>query len=132
MRRFLSIGVVTMLTAAVLAASAFAAPPKKGGVYQGVLFETSAVALQKKVRVVVDKTGKNARVIWWCGTGRAPSTIRVKIAPDGTFKATSNVGTLTVWGVKGRFVSATKARMALQLKTICDAKGGTVNLELQP
>ena len=51
--------------------------------------------------------------------------------PDGTFKGTSNVGTLTVWAVKGKFVSATKARMALQLKAICDGKGGTVSLELQ-
>lgn len=131
MRTFLSITVVAVLSATVLATSALAAAPKKGGVYQGVLFETSAVALQKKVRLVVDKTGKSARVLWWCGTGRAPSTIRVKIAPDGTFKATSNVGTLTVWGVKGKFVSATRARVALQLKVTCDGKGGTVNLALQ-
>ena len=132
MRRFLFTGVVAVLSTVALTAGAFAASPKKGGVYQGTLFETSVTALQKKVRIVVAKTGTSARVLWWCGTGRPPSTLRIQIAADGTFKGTSNVGTLTVWGVKGKFVSATKARMALQLKTICDAKGGTVNLELQP
>jgi hypothetical protein len=125
------IALATVLGAAVVAGAGSAAAPTKGGVYQGELFTTSAVALPKKVRLVVTKTGTSARVLWWCGSGRAPSTLRIQIAADGTFKGTSNVGTLTVWGVKGKFVSATKARMALQLKTICDAKGGTVNLELQ-
>ncbi|HEY5872555.1 MAG TPA: hypothetical protein VIT46_04900 [Gaiellaceae bacterium] len=129
MRRF--IGLAAMLAAVAIAGTALAAPPTKGGVYQGELFATSAVALPKKVRLVVTKTGTSARVIWWCGTGRAPSTLRIQIAPDGTFKGTSNVGTLTVWAVKGKFVSATKARLALQLKVICDGKGGTVNLELK-
>ena len=129
MRRF--IGLAAMLAAVVIAGTALAAPPTKGGVYQGELFATSAVALPKKVRLVVTKTGTSARVLWWCGSGRAPSTLRIQIAPDGTFKGTSNVGTLTVWAVKGKFVSATKARLALQLKVICDGKGGTVNLELQ-
>jgi hypothetical protein len=131
MHKALFVTIVAVVSAVALAASALAASPTKSGVYQGTLFETSAVALKKKVRLVVTKSGTGARVIWWCGEGRAPSTLRVQIAADGTFKGTSNVGTLTVWGVKGKFVSATKARMALQLKTICDAKGGTVNLELQ-
>lgn len=132
MRTYLISTVVALLATAVLAGAAFGAAPKKGGVYQGELFATSAVALPKKVRLVVTKTGTSARVIWWCGEGRAPSTLRVQIAADGTFKGTSNVGTLTVWAVKGKFVSATRARMALQLKVICDGKGGTVNLLLQP
>jgi hypothetical protein len=132
MSKSLFIALVTVLSAVVLAGAALSATPTKGGVYEGTLFETSGVALQKKVRLVVTKTGTNARVLWWCGSGRAPSTIRIPIAADGTFKATSNVGTLTVWAVKGKFVSATKARMALQLKAICDGKGGTVNLALQP
>ena len=131
MRTFLVIGVVAALSTVLLAAAAPAAPPTKGGVYQGELFATSAVALPKKVRLVVTRTGTSARVIWWCGTGRAPSTLRIQIAADGTFKGKSNVGSLTVWAIKGRFVSATKARAALQLKATCDGKGGTVNLALQ-
>lgn len=125
------IGLAVVLGAVAIVGTALAAPPTKGGVYQGELFATSAVALKKKVRLVVANTGTNARVLWWCGDGRAPSTLRLQIAADGSFKGTSNVGTLTVWAVKGKFVSASKARMALQLKAICDGKGGTVNLELQ-
>lgn len=130
MRRF--VGLLAVLGAAAIVGTAPAASPTKGGVYQGTLFETSTAAIKKNVRLVVAKAGTSARVLWWCGEGRAPSTLIVKIAADGTFKATSNVGTITVWGVKGRFVSPTKARLALQLKTACDAKGGTLNLELQP
>jgi len=48
-----------------------------------------------------------------------------------SFKGTSNVGAPTVWAIRGRFVSPSKARAAPQLKTICDGKGGTVNLGLQ-
>jgi hypothetical protein len=125
------VSVLALLGAAVLATAALAAAPTKGGVYQGTLFETSSVALQKKVRLVVAKTGTSARVIWSCGVGRSPSTLRVQIAADGTFEGTSNVGSLTVWAIKGRFVSASKARAALQLKATCDGKGGTVNLALQ-
>ena len=130
MHKFISL--VAMIGAVAVVGTAVAAPPTKGGVYQGELFATSGVALPKKVRLVVTKTGTSARVLWWCGSGRAPSTLRIQIAADGTFKGTSNVGTLTVWAVKGKFVSASKARMALQLKAICDAKGGTVNLALRP
>lgn len=125
------VSLVVVVSALGIASAAFAAAPTKGGVYQGELFATSAVALPKKVRLIATKTGRSARVLWWCGSGRAPSTLRVQIAADGTFKGTSNVGTLTVWAIKGRFVSPSKARAALQLKTICDGKGGTVNLELQ-
>lgn len=128
----LAVVLVTVLGAAVLAGAALAALPKKGGVYEGTLHATSTAALQKKVRLVVAKSGTSARVIWWCGTGRAPSTLRVPITPAGTFKGSSNVGTLTVWKIAGRFVSPSKARVALQLKATCDGKGGTVNLELQP
>jgi hypothetical protein len=131
MHRRLAVSLVVILGATVLAGAATGAAPKKGGIYQGELFATSAVALPKKVRLVVAKSGTNARVLWWCGSGRSPATLRVEIAADGTFKGTSNVGTLTVWAVKGTFVSASKARMALQLKAICDGKGGTANLELQ-
>ena len=98
-----------VLAAFAVVGTALAAAPTKGGVYQGELFATSTAAIKKKVRLVVTKTGTSARVIWWCGEGRAPSTLRVQIAADGSFKGTSNVGTLTVWAIKGRFVSPAKA-----------------------
>ena len=58
---------------------------------------------------------------------RAPSSSQIK--PDGTFKAFSNTGSLTVWSFVGKFVSATKARAVLHLNAICDGKGGTLNLK---
>lgn len=38
-------------------------------------------------------------------------TLRVQIAADGRFKGTSNVGTLTVWSVKGKLSGATTVVM---------------------
>jgi hypothetical protein len=130
MHRF-TVGLVALAAAVVVAGSALAAAPKKGGVYEGTLHASGTVALNKKVRLVVAKTGLSARVLWWCGEGRPPSTVSVKIAKDGSFAGTSNVGTLTVWLIKGRFTTPGKARAALQLKAICDGKGGTVNLALK-
>ncbi len=127
------IGLAALVAAVAVAGAALAAPPKKGGVYEGTLHAKSAVALAKKVRLVVSKTGTSARVLWWCGVGRPPSTLVVRIAPDGTFKGNSNVGgSLTVWSIKGQFVTSGKARASLQLKAICDGKGGTLNLPLKP
>ena len=84
MRTYVTAALVALLGAAVRRrGTALAAAPTKGGVYQGELFATSGVALPKKVRLVVTKTGTSARVIWWCGSGRAPSTLRIQIAPDG-------------------------------------------------
>jgi hypothetical protein len=126
------IGLAAVVAAAAVAGSALAAPPTKGGVYEGALYATSAVALKKKVRLVVNKTGTSARVLWWCGEGRPPSTRIVRIAADGSFKGNSNVGgALTVWSIKGQFVTRTKARASLQLKVTCDGKGGTLNLLLK-
>jgi len=125
------IGLAAVVAAVAVAGSAFAAPPTKGGVYEGSLYATSAVALKKKVRLVVNKTGTSARVLWWCGEGRPPSTLIVRIAPDGSFKGNSNGGALTVWTIKGQFLTRTKARASLQLKAICDGKGGTLNLALK-
>jgi len=40
-------------------------------------------------------------------------------------------GTLTVWSIEGTLVSPSTARVALQLETTCNAKGGDVSLKLQ-
>ena len=126
--RIIAAVVVAVLGAAVLASGSLAAHPKKGGIYEGTLYASGTAAITKKVRLVVDSTGKGAKVIWTCGSGRAPSTLKIPIAADGTFKGSSNVGTVTVWGIVGRFLSANKARAAMRFKTTCDGKGGTVTL----
>ena len=122
----LVLAVVALSTA--LAAGALAATPKKGGLYEGTLYASGTAAITKQVRIKVTPTGKTARVTWFCGAGRAQSTLTFAIKPDGTFKAFSNTGSLTVWSFVGRFVSATRARAVLHLNAICDGKGGTLNL----
>lgn len=118
--------------AGMLAVGSFAAAPKRGALYEGTLYASGTAALTKVVRLKVAASGKSARVTWACGTGRAPSTIQFSIAANGTFKAYSNTGTLTVWSFVGRFVTPTAARAVLHLNTTCDGKGGTLNLKLKP
>ncbi|MDQ3425293.1 MAG: hypothetical protein M3435_03635, partial [Actinomycetota bacterium] len=88
-------------------------------------------ALTKQVRIKVAASGKSARVTWSCGVGRGKSTLQFPIKADGTFKAYSNNGSLTVWSFIGRFVSKQRARAVLHLNATCDGKGGTLNLTLK-
>ena len=125
------VGVTAVVVTALLATTAFAALPTKGAVYEGTLYASGAPALTKQVRVKVAASGKSARVTWSCGSGRAPSTLQFPIKADGTFKAYSNTGSLTVWSFIGRFVTKQKARAVLHLNATCDGKGGTLNLALQ-
>ena len=125
------VGVTAVVVTALLATTAFAALPTKGAVYEGTLYASGTPALTKQVRVKVAASGKSARVTWSCGVGRAPSTLQFPIKADGTFKAYSNTGSLTVWSFIGRFVSKQKARAVLHLNATCDGKGGTLNLVLQ-
>ncbi len=125
---------LTVAAAVVLAGAALAAKPANGGRYDGYLYKGSVVALQKHIRVVVNATGTQAKVLWWCGTPenlpqRQLGSFPVK--PDGTFSYVYKTGSLVVWSFKGRFVSRTTARVALQAIATCDGKGGTVNLVLQ-
>jgi hypothetical protein len=125
------VAAVTLVVTAVLASTALAALPTKGAVYEGTLYASGVPALEKKVQVKVAASGKTARVTWWCGVGRSPSSIQFPIKADGTFRAFSNTGSLTVWSFTGKFVSKQKARAALRLNATCDGKGGTVNLLLK-
>jgi len=125
------VGVTAVVVTALLATTAFAALPTKGAVYEGTLYASGTPALTKQVRVKVAASGKSARVTWSCGVGRGQSTLQFPIKADGTFKAYSNTGSLTVWSFIGRFVSKQKARAVLHLNATCDGKGGTLNLALQ-
>lgn len=125
------VGVTAFVLVALLASTSLAASPTKAGVYEGTLYASGTTALTKQVRLKVATTGKSARVTWSCGTGRAQSTLQFAIKGDGTFKALSNTGTLTVWSFTGRFVSKQQARAVLHLNTTCDGKGGTLNLALK-
>jgi len=131
MSRLVRVGVTASVLAAVLASTALAALPTKGATYQGTLYASAVSALTKEVRINVAATGKSARVTWLCGTSRAQSTLRFPIKADGTFRAYSNTGSLTVWSFVGRFVSKQRARAVLHLNATCDGKGGTLNLALK-
>lgn len=132
MSRSVRLGIATCCLAAVLATSALGALPTRGAAYEGTLYAGGTTALTKQVRVKVAPNGSTARVIWWCGLGRAPNTLQFAIRADGSFKAYSNTGKLTVWSFVGRFVSPDHARAVLHLNATCDGRGGTVNLALEP
>ena len=125
------VALIAGVLAVTLVSTSLAALPTKGGVYQGTLYASGVGALTKKVRINVAASGKTARVTWWCGLGRSPSSIQFAIKPDGTFKAYSNTGSLTVWSFIGRFASKQRARAVLHLNATCDGKGGTLNLPLE-
>ena len=131
----LAAGVLALVLLAMLAVplAASAALPKKGVLLSGALHNASLVALMKPIALKVAPTGKTARFTWWCGQQQTISNrnaITVTIKPDGTFAGTSNVGTLTVWTVKGGFLTPTTARASLRIIATCDAKGGLANLKV--
>jgi hypothetical protein len=131
MTRYITVGIATIVLAGALATGAFAALPTRGGTYEGTLYASGTAAITKQVRLKVTADGKSARVTWWCGTGRAPSSLQFAVKADGTFKAFNNTGKLTVWSFVGRFLSKDTVRAALHLNAICDGKGGNVNLALK-
>ena len=119
----LAAGVATI---AMLAVPTFAAcaTPKKGGSYEGTLYANSGLAVSKKIVIKVLATGTRARTTFWCGSSRPANWISFAINKDGSFKAFSNTGSLTVWSIVGRFVTPGKAVAVLHLNATCDGKGG--------
>jgi len=114
-----------------LPASGVAALPAKGILLKGTLHAAGVTALTKPIDFKVASTGKTARFTWWCGQQKTVSNrnaITVAVKADGTFKGNSNVGSLTVWTVTGRFLTAKTARASLRLIATCDGKGGLANL----
>jgi|SRR5687768_11602224 hypothetical protein len=127
----LVVAVVAALLVLIIPASLLAALPAKGSLLKGKLHAAGITAVTKPIELKVASTGKTARFTWWCGAQKTVSNryaISVAVKPDGTFKGNSNVGSLTVWTVSGRFLSPKTARASLRLIAICDGKGGLVNL----
>ncbi len=127
--RFAALIVVALLALPTLASAAL---PKKGVLLKGTLHAAGLTAVTKPIDLKVAATGKTARFTWWCGATKLAthrSAITVAIKPDGTFAGTSNTGSLTVWTVRGRFLTATTARASLRVIATCDGKGGLANLK---
>ena len=92
-------------------------PPKKNGVYVGTIKSVFDLAITLKV----SKTGKSARIVWACGTGRgSTSAPNVPIDSTSHFKASGNL-----WKISGHFVSATRARIAINDIGCGGSKGAT-------
>jgi hypothetical protein len=123
-RAFIASAVVLALSlSCALAASAASTkkpvvfPPKKRGVYVGTIKSVFDLAVTMKVSA----TGKSARIVWACGTGRgSTSAPNVPIDSKSHFKATGNL-----WGLSGRFVSTTQARITLSDIGCGGSKGST-------
>ncbi len=97
-------------------------PPKKNGVYVGTIKSVFDLAVTLKV----SSSGKSARIVWACGTGRGKTTApNVPIDSSGKFAASGNL-----WKVGGRFVSATAARLTLS-DIGCGGSKGTTKLALK-
>ena len=97
-------------------------PPKKNGVYVGTIKSVFDLAVTLKV----SKTGKSARIVWACGTGRgSTSAPNVPIDSASHFKASGNL-----WKISGHFVSATRARIAIN-DIGCGGSKGTTTLTLK-
>ncbi len=135
MSRKISIPAAALASVVLLALPALglAALPEKGSLLKGTLHDGSVTALTKPIDLKVAPTGKTGGFTWWCGQQQTVSnrySVTVAIERNGAFAGTSNVGKLTVWTVKGRFLSPTSARASLRLISICDAKGGLVTLKV--
>lgn len=128
----------------VVVATAAAATPKRGGKYEGTLYKGSVdpattvynpnpAGREKPFSLTVAATGKTAQILWWCGNVRninARFLAKFPLKADGTFSYRAGKGTYTIWAIKGRFVTATVARVAFTVPSTCDGKGGTVTLKL--
>jgi hypothetical protein len=119
------------ITVLALPALALAASPQKGKTYIGVK-GGGASTLQQKFSIKISSSGKTADIKIYCGTGRAPSTLRKVTISKGRFTAWKHSGSATVWRLTGRFTSSTKATATYTNAVYCGGKSdGTVKLALK-
>jgi hypothetical protein len=127
MKRLIIALLLTVAVGATAAAIAVAASPKKGHSYVGTLPETLG-RVGKRVVLKVSDTG-TGRVRLECGGTRFGLSSKFEIS-KGKFTAIYKTGSLLVWRLQGRFVSASTAKAKLYLPATCDGKGGKITLQL--
>jgi hypothetical protein len=118
-------GVTIVLSAVFVAASvALAASPKKGGTYVG---DIKASPFTMHINLGVNPLGtKLAHFTYLCGTGRPPTSVfGIPIDRTGHFKYTKMTGSVVVWKMAGRFLSATRAFVSLNSIACGGSKGST-------
>jgi hypothetical protein len=110
----------------VLVGTALAAAPVKNGLYIGALANRG---LEKRVELHVSKSGKTATAGLYCA-----NTLSGKLKPfpirKGRFNATKRVGSVLVFGLKGRFVTSDTVAVGLLPRAVCDGVGGSFTLKL--
>ena len=108
----------------VLTAVAFGAVPKKGGTYVG---DIKASPFTMHINMAVNPAGtKLAHFTYLCGTGRPPTSVfGIPIDRTGHFKYTKMTGSVVVWKMAGRFLSATRAFVSLNSLACGGSKGST-------
>jgi len=112
-------------------ALALAATPKKGATYVGTR-GGGAKSIQKKLSLKVSGSGKTLTINLYCGTGRAPDTVRKVAISKGHFQYRKHTGSVTEWTLKGHFTSATKATALFNNVVFCDGKSdGNIALSLK-
>jgi len=113
-----------MATTVLFAGAALAALPKKGATYTGDIKSSPFVM---HIDMTVNATGKKlSHFTYLCGTGRPPTTVfGVPVDATGHFKWTKMTGSVVVWKMAGRFVSATKAFVSLNSVACGGSKGST-------
>jgi hypothetical protein len=126
--RRLIIAVLLVVAIGATAGVVVAATPKKGSSYVGTLPETLS-RVGKRVVLKVSNKG-TARVRLECGGTRFGLSSKFEVSSSGRFTALYKTGSLLVWRLKGRFVSASTAKAKLYLPATCDGKGGKVTLQL--
>ena len=124
MIRFTYRAAAAACVALLLAAAALAAAPKPGGLYVGDI-----PGAEKRLELHVTKDGKHATAAMFCFKTRVGLMPLFPIA-NGKFKAKKTLGSTVVWAISGAFLSSTKARASVALKTLCDGKGGLITLTL--
>ena len=126
MTTWLKRGAVCGVAALTIAGAALAAAPTKNGLYIGKL---TGRGLEKRVELDVAKSGKTATAGLWCA-----NTPVAKLKPfpitKGRFDASKKVGSVTVWRLRGKFVTAKSIAVGLLLPSACDGVGGSFRLTL--
>ncbi len=113
-----------VLGALVMAAVALSAVPKKGGTYIG---DIKSSPFTMHINMSVNPAGtKLAHFTYLCGTGRAPTSVfGIPIDRTGHFKYAKMTGSVVVWKMAGRFLSATRAFVSLNSIACGGSKGST-------
>lgn len=119
---------ITLVASFVLGSAAFAASPQTGATYVGTRGGGTS-SLIKKVSLKVAASGTTATALLYCGTSRQPSSAPKFTITKGRFSAVRKTGAITLWTLRGRFVSKTTAVATLNVVSTCDGKGGDITLK---